>query len=323
MNTILQEYISTYQFLNAKQFIEKLTPKLLRDIDVHLALQSTFNTFSLSNTNIAKALQTIIDEYYQTAKLTKEEYNWYSGIIALLQKDYETFFQKSTSFQENQYTTFATKLQTLQTQITNQSDMPSYYFDALVAIELFNQGYFQPAKVLALSALKQNKNYILPYQILAYANFLTNSRDAAIEYLITLSTLEPASQQKYDFLIGIASYRNKKYAESVLKLSQVKDETYRLDAERYLALDYAALKQHSKLLSSREKILGYKELKKSDFYSYFYQALFVPYFKGEEPTLYTQNPSLTQKYLSRCSELFTGKERVICTYGKIGYQLIS
>ena len=323
MNAILQELIDSYQFLAAKQFVENLTPRLLREVEVHLFLQSVFNSFSLASTTRSQTLQAALDEQYQTAKLTKEEYERYGGIIVLMQKDYPAFFEKAKYFKQNQYVTFATNLQTLQTQIANQSDMPAYYFDALVALHLFNQGYFQPAKVLALSVLKENKNYILPYQILAYASFLTNSREAAIEYLTTLTTLDSTGGDKYDFLIGIASYRNQQYAQSVLKLSQVKEKTYRLDAERYLALNYATLKQYSKLLSSREKLLGYQELKKSDFYNYFYQVLFVPYFKGETPTLYLQNPSLTQKYLTRCSELFTGKESVICNYGKIGYQLIS
>jgi tetratricopeptide (TPR) repeat protein len=323
MNAILQEMVDSYQFVAAKQFIEKLTPKLLREVEIHLYLTSAFNSFSLASENSFTTLQALVDTCYQNAQLSKEEYDWYSSLISLMQKDYDKFFQYSKSFKQTPYTAFAGKLATLQAQIANQSDMPAYYFDTLVAVELFNQGYFQPAKVLALSALAQNKDYILPYQILAYANFLTNAWDAAIGYLTTLSSLEPSLQQKYDFLMGVASYWNKKYAESVLKLSQVKDTTYRLDAERYLALNYQELKQYAKLLSSWEKILGYNQLQKSDFFSYFYQVLFVPYFQGVSPTLYLQNPGLTQKYLARCTELFTGKESVLCSYGKIGYQLIS
>ena len=84
--------------------------------------------------------------------------------------------------------------------------MPDYYFDTLVSLELFNQWFFQPAKVLALSSLTKNSGYILPYQILAYANFLTNSRDTSIEYLKKLVDLDPNNAEKYQFLMWVAYY---------------------------------------------------------------------------------------------------------------------
>ncbi|MDR0369676.1 MAG: hypothetical protein LBH96_04110 [Candidatus Peribacteria bacterium] len=125
-----------------------------------------------------------------------------------MQRDYSRFFEISGSFSSDSYRTFAQKLSTLQGQISQQSGMPAYYFDALVGVELFNQGFFQIAKVLALSVVSQNKDYILPYQLLAYANFLTASWDAAIEYLTLLTSLNPQTSEKYSFLIGVAYYWN-------------------------------------------------------------------------------------------------------------------
>ena len=79
--------------------------------------------------------------------------------------------------------------------------MPEYYFDTLVSLELFNNGFFQPAKVIALTSLQRNSNYILPYQVLAYANFLTNSWDTSAEYLKKLIELDPNNAEKYRFLM--------------------------------------------------------------------------------------------------------------------------
>jgi hypothetical protein len=55
--------------------------------------------------------------------------------------------------------------------------------------------------VLALYSLQQNSNYILPHQVLAYANFLTNTRDTSIEYLKKLVDLDPNNAEKYRFLM--------------------------------------------------------------------------------------------------------------------------
>jgi hypothetical protein len=55
--------------------------------------------------------------------------------------------------------------------------------------------------VLALYSLQQNSSYILPYQVLAYANFLTNSWDTSVEYLKKLVDLDPNNAEKYRFLM--------------------------------------------------------------------------------------------------------------------------
>jgi hypothetical protein len=49
--------------------------------------------------------------------------------------------------------------------------------------------------------LLQNKDYILPYQILAYSNFLTNNREKAIENFYTLISLDIGNKNKYNFYI--------------------------------------------------------------------------------------------------------------------------
>jgi len=237
-----------------------------------------------------------------------------------MERRYDQFAQLSTTFTQQKYLSLSQSLQSIQNKVSKQMDMPSYYKDALVAIELFNQGFFQPAKVIALSVISQNADYLLPYQILAYANVLTNSWEAALSYLATLSDKDSSSAEKYAFLMGIAYYREGNYEKSVLKLSQVKEPSYRLDAERYLALDYQALGQTNKLLTSREKILGYTSLQKSDFYNYFYQVFRLPYTRGETFTLYQKNPTLAKQYLTLCSKFFPD-ESLLCTYGSVGMQL--
>ncbi|MDR2416344.1 MAG: hypothetical protein LBD75_07285, partial [Candidatus Peribacteria bacterium] len=280
MNAIVQTMINEYQFVAAKQFIEMLTDMQRSQLEPSLHLKVAFNTFSLSSSSAFTALSSLLQHYTEKNLIASDEAVWYEGLLALMKRDYERFFQLAPSFQNASYKQFASQLTTFKTQIAHQIDMPAYYFDTLTAVELFNQGYFQIAKVLALYAMTQDKTYILPYQLLAYANFLTNSRDAAVEYLTTLLSLDIAHQEKYNFLIGIAYHRNKKYEASVLKLSQVKGEEYRLDVERYLALNYVQLRQPVKLLSTWQKMLGFHQLKKSDFFTYFYEVFFAPYRQG-------------------------------------------
>lgn len=321
MNMIIQLMIDEYQFLGAKQFIEQLSDEQRINLDPLLHLQVLFNSFSLSSTTTFSSLSDILQNYLNWGKISQEQYQWYSGILSLMQRDYSRFFDLSRSFSTDSYRTFSQKLSSLQGQISQQSDMPAYYFDALVGVELFNQGFFQISKVLALSVVSQNKEYILPYQILAYANFLTASWDAAIEYFTLLKTLNPQASDKYSFLIGVAYYWNWAYEKSVLQLSQIKTGSYRLDVERYLVLNYLILQQPDKLLSTWQKLLWSKDLMYTDFFNYFFQTFFVPYSKWEEYFLYQKNSGLAQNYLTVCSQTLKGSEKAVCEYGKVWLSL--
>ncbi len=321
MNAIVKDLIDKYQFVNARSFIVWLSSQEWSQLDPLLHLQVMFNSFPLSSNQIVSSLQSLLLHYEQNNQISRDTVLWYRGVLALMQKQYGTFFEISQGFTDIQYKRFSEKLATKKSQIQSQSDMPSYYFDALVAMELFNQGLFQPAKLLSLSALSQNKSYILPYQILAYANFLTNSWDATIEYLTVLSSLDTHRSTTYQFLLGVAYYRGKQYEKSVLVLSQVSGNRFALDKERYLVLNYLALQQSGKLLTSWQKLLWYSTLEPSDFYSYFYEVFFVPYMKGEHYELYVKNPSLAQHYLEQCVVQLSGSKRSVCEYGKVGVQL--
>ena len=321
MNAIVKDLIDKYQFVNARSFIAWLSLQDLSQLDPLLHVQVMFNSFPLSSNQIIPSLQSLLVNYEQKNLVSKDHILWYRSVLALMQKQYETFFELSQGFTNSQHRKFAENLATKRSQIQSQSDMPGYYFDALVAVGLFNQGFFQPAKLLALSALSQNKSYILPYQVLAYANFLTNSWDATIEYLTVLTSLDKEHSITYQFLMGVAYYRGKQYEKSVLVLSQVSGNRFALDKERYLVLNYLALQQSWKILTSWQKLLWYSLLEPSDFYSYFYEVFFVPYMKWESYELYVKNPSLAQHYLEQCVVQLTWSKRSVCEYGKVGLQL--
>ena len=321
MNLIVQTLINEYQFVNAKQFIEGLSAQQLTQLDPLLHLQVLFNSFSLSSPNALDALVALVDDYYGAGSISLEQKNWYYGVTLLMRRNYTGFFDLARTYQQLSHTAVASRLTSLQQQISKQSDMPLYYFDALVGVELFNQGFFQASKVLALYVLGQDKNYILPYQLLAYANFLTASWDASVEYLYILLSLDAAALARYDFLMGIAYYWNEDYERSVLKLSQVKNVMYSLDVDRYLVLNYLKLGQVEKLLSAWQRVLGHETLQTSDFFNYFYEVFFLPYSKGDDYMLYTQNPRLAENYLVHCFQVLQGAEQAVCEYGSIGLSL--
>ena len=318
MNLIVETYLNEYQFAKAKRFIDNLPEMYLNELKPSLNLRVAFNSFPLGSPTVYGNLESLIQNYGLKNEISDEDKNRYLWVLALMNQNYDKFFEIAKNFGSEKNKTFVLKLQWYKDQIAKQMWMPDYYFDTLVSLELFNQWLFQPAKVLALYSLQQNSNYILPYQILAYANFLTNSRDTSIEYFKKLVDLDPNNAEKYRFLMWIAFYRNEKYEQSVVMLSMIKDEKLRLDAQRYLINNYLKLNQKNKLIVSWNKLLWSENLVASDFYTYFYETFFHPYSEWKEFELYAYDTELANKMLRVCSITLQDDEKVVCTYGTIG-----
>lgn len=318
MNLIVETYLSEYQFVKAKKFIEELPEMYSESLKPSLNLRVVFNSFSLSSKTTYESLTSLIQNYLSKNQISQEDWNRYLWVIALMQRDYDSFFAIANNFTSENHKSFTAKLQWYKDQISKQMWMPEYYFDTLVALELFNQWLFQPAKVLALYWLQQNSEYILPYQILAYANFLTNSRDTSVEYLKKLVDLDPNNAEKYQFLMWVAYYWNEKYEQSVIMLSLIKSEKLRTDTERYLIRDYLLLNQNNKLILSWNKMLWYDNLVASDFYTYFYEAFYRPYSEWSQYQLYAIDTDLAEKMIRLCAIRLPKEENVVCNYGGIG-----
>jgi hypothetical protein len=259
----------------------------------------------------------MVQSYQAKGQISNEDSLRYLWVISLMKQDYEHFFEIAWNFTLEEHKSFTDKLQWYKEQISKQMWMPDYYFDTLVALELFNKWFFQPAKVLALYSLQQNSSYILPYQVLAYANFLTSSRDTAIEYLKKLIDIDPNNADNYRFLMWIANYRDWKYEQSVVMLSLVKNNKFRLDAERYLVRNYILLDQKNKLISIWNKLLWYDDLVSSDFYTCFYEVFYRPYAEWLAYQLYAFDTELANKMLRVCTLRLPEKEQVVCNYGNI------
>ena len=316
MNLIVENYLSEYQFLKAKKFIEGLPERYFSELNPLLNLRVAFNSFALTSKTVDENLLSLVNNY--SSKISSEDKNRYIWVVALMDRNYDKFFEVSSSFTSEKNKNFTSKLQWYKDQISKQMWMPEYYFDTLVALELFNQWLFQPAKVLALYSLQQNSDYILPYQILAYANFLTNSWDTSVEYLKKLVDLDQNNAEKYRFLMWVAYYWAEKYEQSVTMLATIQNDKLRLDTQRYLINNYLKLDQKNKLISTWNKLLWYENLVASDFYTYFYESFFHPYSEWKQYQIFAFDTELANKMIRVCSIRLSDKEKVVCMYWTIG-----
>jgi hypothetical protein len=129
-------------------------------------------------------VQKTINNYVAQGKLTTDQQLFYGALIKLWNNDFygaKILFDKITG---DTYAPIVGNMRDVYTKATTMQDMPLYYGTALFALQLLKNGYFSIASKLALEVLAKDPTYTLPYQILAYKHFLTQSWEPALQYLL-------------------------------------------------------------------------------------------------------------------------------------------
>lgn len=333
---LIHKLVEDYQFDEAYDYAKKLIKSSdISSLDPHLYLQILINsdTISLMNEQSIDKIKPILDEYRVRGLLSMDDYRFYNGIIALWYLNYdeaETLFKQITA---PRYEALMDEFIEIKKQTQIQRDMPSYYYDSLISLTLLKNGFFTPAKKLALHVLELDGDYILPYQVLAYANLLTNDWEAAIDYFFKLSSYDKWNEMKYKFLIGISYYWLERYEQSVLHLKQVEELKIRNeklenleyfddgvlgDTYRYLILNYIAGNDLNNAISTWQKLLWSPSLEKADYYTYFYEAFFKPLIESKDYELFEKNTQLADAYVQSCYKQMPESEQDICIYGHAG-----
>lgn len=239
----------------------------------------------------------------------------------LAEQQYPTVKTLLTQLKGTKYADFAKSIETVFAQFASLQDVPAYYQDALIAHQLMQEGSLALAKKIAIPLANQYENYILPYQILANVDFLMHKRESSATYYQKLLKIDPSQRNTYLYYLGIINYQIKNYSESVLYFAQLTENKFILDGDRYLVLAYLALGEEDKALTSWQRLAGHNQLKKSDFYTFFEEALRKPYREGRSATYLTKNPAVVKSYLLLCEKKLEKADQILCQYGKLGYQI--
>jgi len=322
LNILLEKFIYEQKFNEAKNYILNINNwDYSKDIDPHIYLHILINSISITNPNEIIKFEAQIDQLYKQWFLSKDDRSFYIWLINIRNKNRNQASKLFSSISSPRYFDFIKNYNDTLSNSYFKEDIPSYYQDWLIAVAMLKNWYFSIAKKIALNVVMKNDNYILPYQILAYSHFLTNDRDAAIDYLFKLIDINPAKEENYKFLIWVSYYRNQKYEQSVLYLSQIKDKIYQSDVHRYLILNYIAWDDTQRLVRIRQSMLWQNNLEKSDFYSFFYHVFFLPFKNQKSSDIYKQNPHIAISFLTKCYEIFDSSNDDICIYGQAGQDI--
>jgi len=342
LRVLIEKLSQDYQFEKAKDYADLLikTKTWFQMMDPYLYMYIALNhpEISILRASSIESIRPIIDEWRMRGVLSMDDYRFYQGLIQVWYGNYPDATILFKQISSPRYQPFLDQLEQIKANATTQEDIPPYYEEALIGLAMLKHGQFNIAKKISLNVLEQDDEYILPYQILAYSHFLTNNRNTAVEYLFKLSEFDHDNEVLYKFLIWVSYYRLDKNEQSVLYLSQIENDMMMKsfsepqksadakkllpDTYRYMILNYLKTEDSSRTMQIRQKMLWQPVLESSDFYTQFYNVLFLPFIQWSRYDLYAIDPQLINDYIQQCYERFPIEKQDVCIYGEAGYELL-
>jgi len=330
VKVLIEKLSQDYQFDKAKEYADNLISiSWLQSIDLHMYIQVAFNSSDVSvmKSSSIENIKPIVEEARVRGLISTDDYRFYQSLFLLWDYDYAWAQTLLKQIDTPRYSDFIAQMNYISDKVKQEKDMPAYYQEALISLNLLKNWYFSIAKKLAIDVLKQDDKYILPYQILAYSHFLTNNWDSAVDYLFKLTDFDPQNKSLYTFLIGVSYYWMDKNEQSIIYLSQIEKTVLEnnkdgfnpkdllADSYRYLLLDYFTMNDQERIVSTWKKLLWQRNLSKSDFYTFFYENLFRPYIEWRDYKLYNMDPMLSEDYVEKCNDALIKSEEDVCIYG--------
>lgn len=340
----IQSLIDAYSKTNDKKLLPWLVKKLVKnyqfdeaylyfnimdladqksDPNLHLYLLLNQSSINISSPDSVQSITPILNQYNSEWLISDQENKFYQALIQIRYGKYDEASVLLTANTDPDFQSFIKSFQKAKSDFSATKDVPSYYWDWLVSLSLMKNGYFSIAKKIALGTLSQNDQYSLPYQVLAYTNFISNNTEIAANYFHKLAEFDSSNEDSYKFFIWVSYFRASKYSESILYLSQVTDEKVLTDVYRYLSLAYEKLWDNENHARYQQKLLWQSDIDKNDFYTYFAQSSFIPYSQWKPFSLYNTNPQLYVLFLQKCElSMFQWADKDVCTYWNIWFSLI-
>lgn len=317
LKKLIQELVKNYEFNDAWKYLQQTDIQKEQLVSPSLYIYTYFNSIDLVDAPVLEKFQTTLNDFTTNTLITEQEKRFYQWLVLILQKKYDQLSTQRENISDERYQGIISNVQKIQEKVKTKRDIPIYYQDSLIALEMLKSGYFSLAKELATQSLMKNEKYILPYQVLAYSNFLTNNLHEAISHFQQLTKIDPAKHNSYKYMMGISYYRLGDYTNAILHLSQLKNNTeFRTDVLRYLILGYKHIDDRKRMLSTYQELIIENHLIAGDFVDFFRSIFVIPYEETGKINIDSSTLQLSVSYLQSC-QANKATDQDICLLGEV------
>ena len=318
--TLFQFSLDFRKFDQALEYLLLLQSQSQLDtqVDMNQYLYALFNSAELDFGQINR-LKQIVDEYLDQNLITQADHTMYYSLITLIKNDQENYKIFMSQLRGTAYDNQTKNYDTAVARADSFVDTPDYYLQWLLAIGVFNNGWYRITQKIARSLIAQDARYILAYQLDAYASIMLWDRNQAIESLDYLTTNDPTQEELYHYLSGISFFYLQKYTDAILSFAQLESQKYNTDVLRYSLLSYSNLGDPTWVLTTIDVLLSKDSL---TIYDYFW--IFDEVFFGDAATTGTYIQQLSDQLdalFRKCYADMDWEKIFACVYGKSGLYL--
>jgi tetratricopeptide (TPR) repeat protein len=272
--------------------------------------------------------QRTIDTLAWSWSITQQDKLFFTSFRTLISGDVDTFYQIVHQL-SGDYAPIASDLLINLNTYSEYKQAPQQYLWWLFASTLLRHWYYSPAIHLAQQSLKLNPDYVLWFQVMAYAHMMIHDWKTAKEYLTKLMVQDTSHLLTYQRLYGIASYWSEEHKDTVRYLTQVHSKIPNVELLRYIGLSYRSLYDYLHVAKTYRQILDTKQTDAVDYFEFFdtYRRA-VSYYTWQVMTG-VQNPinqhdnMLLSDYIESCIITIAIDQKYLCEYGMWLQQLFA
>lgn len=280
-----------------------------------------FNWLELTFKDINRIKQIML-YYSETWFMTQADEHLYSSLITYVRGDMENYayFMKQlewSSLYVDRPKQYAENIWLA----ASFKDVPESYVDALTALHIFSQWYYQVSRKAALRSIDISPQYILPHQIAAYSSFFLGDWSQVHGYVEWLKKNDVDHYQLYTFLQAITYFEQQQYPQALLLFQEIDHTDFLQDARRYLLLSYARIGDMDGVHDVLQQLMQYDDMSPYDYFTLFDLFFYEPLRKDEDVILFAMYFATAYELIDACYVNMSDEYAYICLYGKSGLLL--
>lgn len=249
---LIEKLLDVFQFSLAYDYI--ITAQKngdLDSLDPHTVMYGLLNSPLVSQQSDTKTLSDFVGYYGDRGLLTSQDTVFYGCLIDIAGGNRTTCDSLYATRNTAPYDIYAQWLLERRSLRTRFPDMDIWYKHGMLALHLFEHGYFALAQNVSIKLVLSYPQYILPKQILWYSHFVMHNWSNAQAYFLELVDVDVVNRDLYRFMIWVSNYWLGDNYEALLYLQQ---STEQPDAIRYMII------AQSNLWNKEETFRLYKKL---------------------------------------------------------------
>ena len=166
LKVLVDKLLLDYQFEKAKFYLADLDMLKNSIIWARSYFYTQINTLSITDPQSMNKFVNLVDQMKYRSMISVDDHLFYQWLAKIWNKEYDSVVEVFKQIQSPIYKNIISQIEDTIVKFNNQKGAPAYYKDSLIALVMMKNWYFSIANKLAVESLLQNKDYILPYQIL-------------------------------------------------------------------------------------------------------------------------------------------------------------